>query len=400
MSRMAGVQGLWRRAVPSGLRSAAAPLVTRAIETYVRATPRPPRALEGAGLPVKVVGLEGAHGVAASARLAARAFETLGTPVETVTLHGDTRDWARRLGAPERAAWMFHLNPPELLAALAHLGPRRVAGPRFGYWAWELPRAPRSWLADARLVDEVLAPSRYVAEALAGARAPVRVTPHPLFLEDYAGVRPAKRQARFQAVALFDFNSSAARKNPQGALKAFDLAFGQDRRAELVLKSQNGAAFPKLMAELQALAGPNVRIVDETWPYDQVKALIAGADALISLHRAEGFGLPVAEAMALGTPVVTTAHSGVLDFADADSALLIPWRPTPVVDPQGLYAGQSWAEPDLRAAAEALVRLRDEAHLRVHLAEAGRRAVDQKLSPAAWFRSLPQALQAAALSAR
>lgn len=397
---MADAQGLWRRAMPAGLRRAAAPSVTRAVEAYVRLTPRPPRVADGAGLPVKVVGLAGAHGVAASARLAVRAFEALGTPVETVTLDGDTRDWARRLAAPQRAAWLFHLNPPELLAALAHLGPRKVAGPRFGAWAWELPRAPKSWLADARLVDEVLAPSRYVAEALAGARAPVRVTPHPLFLEDYAAVRPAKRRARFQAVALFDFNSSAARKNPQGALRAFDLAFGHDRRAELVLKTQNGAAYPKLMAELQALAGPNVRVVDETWPYEQVKALIAGADALVSLHRAEGFGLPVAEAMALGTPVVTTAHSGVLDFADAESVLLVPWRPTPVVDPQGVYAGQSWAEPDLRAAAEALVRLRDEEHLRVHLAEAGRRAVAERLSPTAWFRSLPQALQAAALSAR
>ena len=142
MSRMADAQGLWRQAMPAGLRRAAAPAVTRAVEAYVRLTPRPPRVADGAGLLVKVVGLAGAHGVAASARLAARAFEALGTPVEMLTLHGDTRDWARRLAAPQRAAWLFHLNPPELLAALAHLGPRKVAGPRFGAWAWELPRAP------------------------------------------------------------------------------------------------------------------------------------------------------------------------------------------------------------------------------------------------------------------
>jgi glycosyltransferase involved in cell wall biosynthesis len=140
-----------------------------------------------------------------------------------------------------------------------------------------------------------------------------------------------------------------------------------------------------------------VRLVDETWPYDQVKALIAGADVLISLHRAEGFGLAPAEAMALGVPVVATGFSGNLDFMDADNAVLVPYRTVPVEDPQGIYRQQSWAEPDLDAAAEALARLRGDAALRRRLGEAGRRTVAERLSPEAWFRSLPESLQAAAL---
>src|SRR5258707_426050 len=81
---------------------------------------------------------------------------------------------------------------------------------------------------EPRLFDEVLAPSRYTADALKGARAPVRVVPHPLFIEDYAKVAPAPRRAAFQGVSVFDFNSSLARKNPQGAIAAWAQAFGGD----------------------------------------------------------------------------------------------------------------------------------------------------------------------------
>ncbi|MET0272955.1 MAG: glycosyltransferase family 4 protein, partial [Phenylobacterium sp.] len=161
---------------------------------------------------------------------------------------------------------------------------------------------------------------------------------------------------------------------------------------------QNGDLFPDLLASLRAKAPSNVRIIDEVWAYQDVKRLIAGADALVSLHRAEGFGLVLAEAMALRTPVVATAFSGNLDFMDETCALLVPSHPVQVADPQGIYRGQSWAEPDVTAAAQALVRLRNEPDLRERLAEAGQRMVAQKLSPQAWFRTLPPAVQTAALS--
>src|SRR5262249_38782466 len=126
-----------------------------------------------------------------------------------------------------------------------------------------------------------------------------------------------------------------------------------------------------------------------------------GADVLVSLHRAEGFGLTPAEAMALGTPVVATGWSGVMDFMDADSAILVPSTPTPVKDPQGIYpAGQSWAEPDVAAAAAGLRGLRDAPDLRRALAGAGRARVRERLSPKAWFETLPVAVRRAAMAAR
>lgn len=282
-----------------------------------------------------------------------------------------------------------------MTSAIVSLGPRRVVGPRYGYWAWELPRAPSTWLTDAALVDEVWAPSRYTAAALKGARAPVRVVPHPLFLEDYRGVAPAPKTADFRAVTVFDCNSSAARKNPEGAVEAFRRAFGDDPSCELIIKTQNGEAHPTAMARLHAAAGPHVRIIDAVWPYAEVKRLIAGADVLISLHRAEGFGLTMAEAMALGVPVVATAATGNLDFMGPGCAVMVPASWVPVEDPDGIYKGQVWAEPDLTAAAESLRRLRSDPDMRARLADAGRARVAERLSPTAWLASLPPQVQAA-----
>jgi glycosyltransferase involved in cell wall biosynthesis len=273
-----------------------------------------------------------------------------------------------------------------------------VVGPRYGVWAWELPVAPVGWRKDAVLMDEVWAPSRYVAQAFAEVGAPVRVVPHPLFMDDYRTVAPAARTAEFEAVTLFDFNSSMARKNPHGAIEAFRRAFGEDAQARLTIKTQNGERFPDLLADLRGQAGANVRVIDETWPYEEVKALIAGADVLVSLHRAEGFGLTPAEAMALGRPVIATGWSGNLDFMDEGNSILVPSRQVPVSDPQGIYAykGETWAEPDLDSAADALIRLRADKVLRKRLGEAARRRIAERLSPEAWFAALPARVQAAA----
>jgi len=403
MSGLGRLQALWRRALPRSVRTVAGPMLSAATRTYARLNARRRTGGATTGQGLKVVGLFSAtSGISASAKLCVRALEALDIPVEKVDVAAQGGlDFTRGLSHPTAAAaWIFHLNPAELLAALAILGPRKVVGPRYGFWAWELPKAPAAWLKDAAVVDEVWAPSRYTATSLVGAAAPVRVVPHPLFIEDYAGVQPAPRRAPFQAVSLFDFNSSLARKNPDGAIEAFRRAFAGDPACEFTIKTHNGHRFPELLAALRAKAPANVRIVDEVWPYADVLSLIAGADVLVSLHRAEGFGLTPAEAMALGTPVLATAFSGVVDFLDETCAVMVPYRLTPVEDAQGIYRGQSWADPDLDAAAEGLKRLRGDAWLRTTLAEAGRKRVAERLSPAAWFATLPPALQAAAMDAK
>jgi hypothetical protein len=98
--------------------------------------------------------------------------------------------------------------------------------------------------------------------------------------------------------------------------------------------------------------------------------------------------------------VLATAFSGVLDFMDEESALLVPFRLVPVEDPQRIYAGQSWAEPNLSVAAAALTRLREEPELGARLRAAGQARVARQLSPQAWFETLPAKIQAAAHKAK
>src|SRR4051812_46363632 len=117
MSLLAAAQRAWRLA-PLPLRHLAAPMLNRGLEAYVRAMARAPHGAEGAEGPIKVVGyFSGSHGIAASARLAARAFEALGVPVERVDVSDAKLGWTGRLDtATPAGAWIFHLNPPEMLA--------------------------------------------------------------------------------------------------------------------------------------------------------------------------------------------------------------------------------------------------------------------------------------------
>lgn len=402
MSAFDLAQAAWRAVTPMPLRLAAQPMIARVLVAQVRRAAILPHDAETWSGPLRIVGLfKASNGIAASARKAARAFEALGVPVECVDATGATYGWLPRSRAPlPPGPWIFHINAPEMMAALARLDPRRLKGPRYGYWAWELPRVPPEWLRHAEAIDEIWAPSAYTATAFEGAPRTVRVVPHPFFLEDYRDVAPEPRKAAFQVVALFDFNSSAARKNPDGAIAAFAQAFGDDPTAELVIKTQNGHLHRDALERLRQIAPANVSIEDAVWPYARVKGLIAGADGLISLHRAEGFGLTLAEAMALGTPVIATGWSGNLDFMDETCGLMIPARQVAVEDPQGIYRGQTWAEPDIAAAAEALKRLRLKPELGRRLTEAGKRRVAERLSPEAWFATLPEPVRQAALRAR
>jgi glycosyltransferase involved in cell wall biosynthesis len=164
-------------------------------------------------------------------------------------------------------------------------------------------------------------------------------------------------EGRFVALAMFSFASSAPRKNPVAAVEAFRRAFGDDPGRLLVLKVSDGDDHPEDMAELEAaIAGAaNVRIEERRFGEQDRLDLIASADALLSLHRSEGFGLVMAEAMLAGVPLVATGWSGNMDFMDETSALLVPFRMVEAADRNGVYGqDEHWADPDVDAAAEHL----------------------------------------------
>lgn len=270
-----------------------------------------------------------------------------------------------RRPAPGPGTLILHVNgfmQPWALAVLGRsaVGPKRV----IGYWAWELPRLPEEWRHGFRSAHEIWVPSRYVAEAVRSAgNLPVRVVPHPMPPPDPA---PLGRDAfglpadAFVALAMFDATSSIARKNPLAAIRAHRAAFGERPDRILVLKthgtSKAGAAWAELAA---ATAAPNIRVIDAVMPERDRWALMAAADALVSPHRAEGYGLAIAEAMSLGRAVVATGWSGNTDFMTGPGCVALPYRLVPAEDPQATYhhPEMRWAEPDEGALAAALTTL-------------------------------------------
>jgi glycosyltransferase involved in cell wall biosynthesis len=123
-------------------------------------------------------------------------------------------------------------------------------------------------------------------------------------------------------------------------------------------------------------------------------ALVASADTVLSLHRAEGFGLLLAEAMLHRIPVVATGWSGNLDFMTPDDSALIGYRLVPVDDPQGTYTvpNAQWADPDSAEAAAWLTRLRNDPELRRRMGERARDAATEKLSLSAYRRAIGDSL--------
>lgn len=384
----------WR--LPYGLRRAALFRATTLFApTPVRASPTLPIVIGGA--------LRTASGLGRSARLSLAAFRAARYDVAAFDLTKTLRqradldlDSSLHEAVAGAGTLILHVNSPLIGLAMLGIGRRLIKGKRvIGYWAWELPEVPREWRLGIQLVDEIWVPSSFTASAIApiaGDR-PVHVVPHPVAGEPAPRRLPRPAEAPFTVLCMLDAASSLARKNPEGVIAAFRKAFGNDRRVRLVLKTQRLKELPRAREKLIALTDyPNIELHDATLDEAGIASLYASADVLISMHRAEGFGLPIAEAMHRGLPVVATGWSGNADFLTRAVGIPIPWRMVPADDPQRTYHYPSvnWAEPSQEAAADALRLLRSSPELCAQLGAAGTAYAAAHWSPAAYATRLTE----------
>jgi glycosyltransferase involved in cell wall biosynthesis len=229
---------------------------------------------------------------------------------------------------------------------------------RIAYWYWELETIPESWLKRWQLVDEVWAATTFVTETLrskSGARIYTmfpgiqlgKFEPRP---RSYFGLAA---EDEFTFLFVFHLMSVMERKNPLGLIRAFRQAFSASEPVRLVLKTFPGDRYPASLQEIRSAgAGAKITVIDRMFSQDETLSLIESCDAYVSLHRSEGLGLTMAEAMLLGKPVIATRYSGNLDFMDDANSLLVDYQLVPVgrtappYDPDGY-----WAEPSVDHAA-------------------------------------------------
>ena len=319
---------------------------------------------------VNVIGFfraEFGHGEAARRILAG--IERAGVPVATITVktphHRERHPFDAQGSRPIYPTNVVCLNPEHMLE-FAVRGGAELFVDRYtvGVWCWEASRFPDSFRPAFDLVDEVWVPSDYVAEIVRDeTRKPVLTFPMPVQVAPAPPLRRADLgwpDNRFVFLFAFDFFSTLERKNPFGVIEAFTRAFAPDEGPLLVLKTINGDKQPADLRRLRRAGGDrsDIRIVDEYVTGEHMRALVANCDAFVSLHRSEGFGLSLAEAMVYEKPVVATRYSGNLTFMDDSNSYLVGFGLTPVPPGVANYpAGALWADPDLDDAAAALRRV-------------------------------------------
>ncbi len=259
-----------------------------------------------------------------------------------------------------------------------------------GCWHWELPELPDAWIASAEPLDEIWAPSAFIQSAVSRkVSIPVVHMPHGVEVTEIETCSPEELgvpPGRFTFLCMFDFYSVAERKNPLAAAAAFHRAFGGDSSVALLIKTTGAADHPGDYTRLaEGLRNfPNVYLSDRLLPRARVNGLLAACQGVISLHRSEGFGLVLAEAMYLGKPVIATGWSGNMDFMNATNSCPVNYELITLDRDYLPYrAGQQWADPDIDHAAHCLQRVAGDSAWREQLSEHARETIRTQFSPEA-----------------
>lgn len=353
---------------------------------------------------VNVAGyLRGGLGLGEASRLYVMALERAGVPIRTTTVDprlprvigprgqrasAKTTDFIDLETDSETPFNLICVNTPELPHFYAEVGVNFFEGRHsIGVLAWEVDKVPAEWDYSFELLDEIWVYSRYVERIFSEAAPflPVKRLPLPVVIRDREAVAPPDLGLGpgFTFLFLFDFFSTLQRKNPLALIEAFTRAFRPGEGPQLVLKSYNGDYKPDRLATLQRAAGrrPDVHVVDQYVTAAEKDALMASCDCYVSLHRAEGFGLTLAEAMAQGKPVIATGFSGNTDFMSEENSYLVRYEVTEVgPDGENYPAEGHWAEPDIEHAAELMREVWEDSAGAAAKAEQGRDDVLAQLS--------------------
>jgi len=309
----------------------------------------------------------GRFGLAASARAFAEALEQASVPLvlnkQVSGAHGERYVFPMKSFSYRNpyAINITHTNPIDSKYFFLEAGPAYSHGRyNVGIWYWELQNFPTKWQDRFQYYDELWAVSQFTAASLSKiSPIPVVKVRYPLSAPEDAPLSPeAKTRSGFKDqfifLFVFDFHSFFERKNPHGLLRAFSDAFCGRKDVQLVLNCINGNAYPRELRLLRNMSRSlNVRLLEGHLTPTNYYTLFAAADCYVSLHRSEGFGIPMAEAMFLGKPVIATGYSGNMDYMNVNNSFLVKFKMTELDKTYGPYEkGNVWADPDIEHAVE------------------------------------------------
>lgn len=253
---------------------------------------------------------------------------------------------------------LLHINMHEFAIAYKQLG-RKVWDYHYNiaFWLWELEEFPEEWIGCMDVLDEIWTPAEFVSESIRKrTNKPVITIPYHVeapINEKYDRTYFGLPEDRFLFLMMYDSGSMTERKNPVGVLKAFKKAFNREEQNVGLVIKLNGNNEQDIADIRSYLDGyTNVFFMTDTLSKIEVNSLIADVDVLVSMHRAEGFGLVMAEAMLNGVPCIATNWSANTEFMNSDVACMLDYEMVELSHEIGPYKkGSKWAEPSVEQAA-------------------------------------------------
>ncbi|MDH3834909.1 MAG: glycosyltransferase family 4 protein, partial [Nitrosopumilus sp.] len=303
--------------------------------------------------------LKGEFGIAEAGRSYATAIKDVGIPF---VLNNIDSSLHRNEDKTFNNFEEFNPNPINLIVVNADQSDvfYKKVGPKYfenkyniGVWFWELSDFPKEWNNSFKYYDEIWVASSFIANSIAKfSPIPVVKITCPIEIDESKFVKNRSKfklkEDNFVFLFIFDFLSVFERKNPLGVIEAFKNTFSEEENVVLVIKSINGSKSPLENKKLQQVCQrKNIILFDEHMDRDKIYSLLASSDCYVSLHRSEGHGFTIAEAMYAKKPVIATSYGGNTDFMNVNNSFPVKYNVKKLERDHGAYKkGSIWADPD------------------------------------------------------